>query len=260
MIMVRRIGVALVLGLGSGEAIAEHDHGAAAMHADGSVTAGVALVAAQFETMSYGGDYQGVIPSLAWARGRFGASASLAMYRLQSNGLTQFGVGDVMAGGHAMLATGHNASAGVALMMMAPTGRSRQGFGMGHVMAMPSLFASYHAHPMMFAGAVGFARALTAETAHQHGPWPLVDPMNVSEVTWSASSDLAIAHTRTRMLSAGARVSGAVPVGEPGSTRVIGGLRVAWAAGKVSTGVELQGALVGEPFRVRGMLETTVSF
>jgi hypothetical protein len=208
-----RIGVALAVGLGPGVAIADHDHHAAPSGPDTSFSAGIALLAAQYDTMSYGGDYQGVKPVLGWAHGRFGASATIALYRLQGNGRTLYGLGDAMFGGQMTFASNAHASAGV-----------------------------------------------MTDTTHQHGPWPLVDPMNMSELTWSASSDLAIVHTRTRAITAGARLSGAVPVGESGATRVVGGVRVAWTAGKVATGLEVQAALVGDPFTVRGVLQTSVSF
>ncbi|MBA3542044.1 MAG: hypothetical protein H0T79_20680 [Deltaproteobacteria bacterium] len=254
-----RIGVALALGLAPGAAVAEHVHHGG-HHPGGPFSTAVSLVAARFETPSYGGDYQGVSPAIAWARDRLGVAVAVTLYRLQENGRTLYGLGDTMLGGHALITSSAHASAGVSLMMMLPTGATRQGFGMGHVMAMPEVFGSYHTHPMTVAGSIGFARAVTTERAHQHGSWPLVDPMNMSELTWSASSELHVLHTAARAITAGARVSGGIPVGQPGTTRVVGGVRVAWVAGNLTSAVEVQTGLLGDPFTVRGVLQTSVSF
>ena len=61
-------------------------------------------------------------------------------------------------------------------------------------------------------------------------------------------------------MSAGARASGGVPAGEGGSSRVIVGGRVGWRASMVDTAFELQAGVAGDPFNVRGVVSTTLSF
>lgn len=250
-----RIGPAIALSislLGAKGAIADHHHPHAdANEARSQFSAQLSLLAAQYDTMTYGGDYEGVIPAIGWSSGRYAAMASMAAYRLEENGRTLAGIGDLMFGGSAML-TEH---VGVMLMAMVPTGEKF--LGMGHVMAMPSVFARYHTHPLMLGASLGADRALNGSAEHAgHGAWPLVEPMNMSEIAWSASSDLMVTDT----ITAGARLSGGVPVGEPGVNRVIGGVRVGWAQGKLTTGAELQAGIIGDPFVVRGVLETSVAF
>jgi hypothetical protein len=238
---------------------AEHEHGMGMRVGSdaNTITASLAFVAAQFDTMSYGGDYEGSIPQLAWSRGRFGATASIAMYRLQENGRSLFGLGDFMVSGSAVLATGERAQLATSVMVMAPTGEMADGLGMGHPMGMATVGGAYHTHPITLRSSVGFGHALAIETIHHnHGAWPLVEPMNMSEIVWSAGGEVAV----TRELVAGPRVWGGLPVGAAGVTRVAAGVRVAWIQGKVSTAAELQAGLAGDPFTVRGVLETSVSF
>ncbi|MCX5745514.1 MAG: hypothetical protein NT062_23805 [Proteobacteria bacterium] len=245
--------IAAATSLGSRDVRAEHVH--ADTSSGSQLSAAVALVVAQYETLVYGGVYEGAIPSLAWVRGRFAVMASAAVYRLEENGRTRTGLGDTMAGVSGVAATTLRGAIGGMVMAMAPTGEKF--LGMGHPMVMPSVFARYHAHPMLLAGALGFARALGGEAEHHdHGAWPLVAPMNMSELTWSASGDLMV----NPSIMVGGRASGGVPIGAAGATRVIGGLRIAWGQGRLSTAAEVQTGLVGDPFLVRGVLETSMTF
>jgi hypothetical protein len=85
--------------------------------------------------------------------------------------------------------------------------------------------------------------------------WPLVEPMNMVEFTWSAGGDVALSDT----VHTGARLSGGVPIGN-GDNRIIGALRVAWGQGRFSTAAELQAGIAGDPFNVRGVVSTALSF
>ena len=49
------------------------------------------------------------------------------------------------------------------------------------------------------------------------------------------------------------------PIGD-GSTRIVGGVRAAWTQGRVESGLEIQAGFAGDPFTLRGVAETTVSF
>jgi hypothetical protein len=256
----RHIGAAALLGswtLAAGVATADHDMAMSEPHAESSsVSVGVAFQAAEFDNMSYVGSYQGVTPSLGWMRGRFGASALLGLYHLDENGLSTYGVGDLMLGGHAAVIERDALEAGVALHVMLPTGSELENLGMGHAMVMPSLWGAWHGERVRAMASGGYARAWTAlDGGHDHGPSPLVDPMNLQELTWSAGADLDVGHR----IQVGGRALGAIPIGT-GHTRVVGGGRVGWGTSRVSTAFELQAGLAGDPFTVRGVVETALRF
>jgi len=263
--MSRRIGVAALVGAfvpqASGVVFAEHDHGMAMSenhHEDSSeLSAGVSVETARFTNTFYVGSYQGIMPSLGWMRGRFGASATIGLYHLDENGLSTYGLGDAMIAGHATVLAAETLQAGVALHVMAPTGSEPDGLGMGHVMAMPSAWAAWSARPLMIRASAGYGRAVTALGGghHDHGPLPLVDPMNLQELTWSAGADLEIGHR----VQLGGRALGGIPIGT-GRTRMIGGGRVAWGTPRVSTAFELQLGVAGDPFTIRGVVETALHF
>jgi hypothetical protein len=263
--MSRRIGVALLVGSLApqvcGIASAEHDHAFAVSedHRGGSsgLSASVAVEAARYDSGFYVGSYQGVLPSIDWERGRFGASAAIGLYHLDENGLSVYGLGDAMATGHATLWATEAVQTGVALHVMVPTGSEIEGLGMGHVMAMPSAWGAWRARPITMTASAGYSRAMTSLGGgqHDHGPVPLVDPMNLQELTWSAGADLEVGAG----VRVGGRALGGVPLGA-GRTRVIGGGRVAWGTARVSTGLELQLGIAGDPFSIRGVVDTALRF
>jgi hypothetical protein len=224
-------------------------------------SASVSVLAASFspsqtENMFYGGNYEGVIAGGGWSLGPFSAGASWAYYRLLRNGAELYGVGDFVVHGQTALVTEGPTQAGVMLAVSAPTGNDTHGFGMGHAMLMPAGYASWHDGRVAFGGSFGYSRALESGM-HVHGMAPLVEPMNMSELTWSGSGDVTIADG----VRAGARVSGGIPVHTLGGTnRVIGALRVAWGSGRVDTAAELQAGFVGDPFNIRGVVSTALRF
>ena len=253
--------VALGLGLAASTAGAEHVHGMAMDSADTAprshLDAGVALVAASYSTTSYIGDYEGAIPSLVWSHGRYQLGTSLGLYRILLNGLDQSGIGDVMVHGSAVLVARHELRLGATLMVTAPTGDDRFGLGMGHPMAMPAAFGAWSLGRLTLHATAGFSRALaTVDAGHDHGVWPLVEPMNMSEITWGADGDVRIGGG----LHGTARATGGIPVGVPGHERVIGALRLGWGSTRVDTAAELQTGLVGDPFTIRGLVETALHF
>ncbi len=253
------IGLALAAGSATG---ARADHHGMAMSAEpegySDFGASVALVAASFDTMNYVGDYQGVVSSVRWAHGSFGAAVTAPLYRLFENGASFYGLGDVSVSGQATLVATQTARFGVVAMLSAPTGSDTTGLGMGHTMAMPAFYGAWSLPEVAVAASFGYSRALAEiPKDHDHGVWPLVDPMNMSELTWSASGD----HPLTSELRVGARFSGGIPVGIViGHTRVIGALRVAFGHGRVETAAEVQAGLAGDPFTLRGVVETALRF
>jgi hypothetical protein len=243
----------------SGVVHAEHDMASMSEnhHQEGSeLSAGVSVQAAQFDNTSYEGSYEAILPSAGFMRGRFGAGATVGLYHLTKNGLTKNGLGDAMFTGHATVISTDALQAGVALHMMAPTGSELEGFGMGHVMAMPSAWATWRSSPVILKASAGYSRALTGLGGmHDHGPSPLVDPMNMQELTWSAGAELDLVHG----LRAGGRVLGGIPIGT-GRERVIGAGRVAWGTPRITTAFELQLGVAGDPFTIRGVLDTALRF
>jgi hypothetical protein len=257
MVMVLRIVV--FLALASAPAFAQHHHGMETPSEEvprDVFGAGVALVAATYETMAYGGNYQGVLPSVRWSRPRYAAALTAGYYRLEENGAKVYGFGDLSLHGQATLAGDSHASAGIVAGVTAPIGDGRRGTGMGHVMVMPALFGTYALERTSFMATAGYSRALGGDAEHDHGPWPLVEPMLMSEISWSAGGDV---HA-TRDVRIGARFSGGIPVGAPGDTRVVGAARIGWRAGRVDSAAEIQAGLAGDPFNVRGVVSTALSF
>jgi hypothetical protein len=240
----------------TGVARADHDMASHGEHQDSEFSVGLSMEAAQFANVAYVGSYQGITPSVGWMHGRFGAFAALGLYHLNENGLSVYGAGDVALGGHATVLTGEALQAGVALHVMLPTGSELEGFGMGHLMAMPSAWASWHSHPLALTASAGYSRALNQPGgAHMHGLMPLVDPMNMYELTCSAGADLMVGHG----MRVGARTIGGFPIGA-GLTRWIGAGRVAWDTQHLTTAFELQFGLAGDPFTVRGVVDTALRF
>jgi hypothetical protein len=256
--MVGRI-VVVAVGLIASAAYADH-HGMAMMGAADDPTAfdaSVNLVAASYSTLTYVGDYEGVLPSIGWRHDRYGVGASIGLYRIMLNGLDQHGIGDLMVHADAMLYAHDHFSGGVMMMVSAPTGEEIVGLGMGHTMLMPSFYGTWSAGRVTVNASAGFSRAIAQmEEGHDHGVWPLVEPMNMSEVSWSAGCDLALG----RGMHGSVRAAGGIPVGLMGHERVIGAGRVGWGSGRVDTAVEIQTGLVGDPFTIRGLVETALHF
>jgi hypothetical protein len=145
--------------------------------------------------------------------------------------------------------------AGLAIHVMLPTGAEIDNLGMGHGMVMPSLWASWRAPPWTVAASAGYSRALVDLGGHDHGPAPLVDPMNMQELAFRAAADIDVGHG----VQLGGRAQGGTPLGS-GATHLFAGGRLAWGTPRVSTGFELQVGLAGDPFTVRGVLDSALRF
>jgi hypothetical protein len=221
--------------------------------------ASVQLIAASYSTLTYPhGDYEGAIASLGYSYDRYMVGASLGTYRIMLNGLESYGIGDLMLHASAMLAHAGEFQGGVVAMLSIPTGDELAGLGMGHTMVMPSAYGAWsHEHVTLTASA-GYRRALAQmEAGHDHGVWPLVEPMNMSEISWGVAGDYAFGHG----MHAAVHASGGHPIGNLiGHERVIGALRVGWGTGRVDTAAEIQTGLVGDPFTIRGLVETALHF
>ena len=253
--MIMRPVIAIAIALGSSSAWAEHDHHAVDHGDDSAFGAGVTMVAASYETMFYAGNYQGVQPGASWSNRRFAIGASAALYRIERNGASYYGFGDVVVHGQAVLVQGEQVRAGVMAGVAAPVGDDRHGLGMGHPMVMPAAYVAFAGGRLAATASAGYSRAIAGDSDHDHGMQPIVDPMNASELTWSGATSYSI----TRRLQAGARVSGGVPIGD-GDHRVVGAARVVWLEGRFTTAAELQAGIAGDPFTVRGVVSTAMTF
>jgi hypothetical protein len=223
--------------------------------ASSHVDAHVALVAASYQQMSFGGDYEGVVPELMWSHGRYMIGGSLGLYRIFENGRDAYGPGDLMLHGSIALVDRDTVRAGLMLAGTVPTGNMYQGFGMGGPTLMPSAWASWTVRRITLSATGGWGGMLEGGMG-DHMMMTIVAPMNESELEWSAALDVPIAHG----VHGGLLGEGGIPVGEPGVDRVIGAVRLAWGQGRVDTGAELQAGIAGDPFRIRGLVETALHF
>ena len=224
---------------------------------------GARLDAAGYRSTSFEGDYQGLAPALTFVHPRVSALAMLPAYRITRNGRTEFGLGDLALALRAPVpawAT-DRLRAGFGLAVTLPTGDPGRGLGMGHVMLMPEFWWTHDWGPVQLAGVVGYGRALAraGATAHKHGPSPLVNPMNMSEVEGSLA---AIVRLRPR-LAVKAAAYGAAPVGDvddPGRARLVVAQGLLITHGALELAAELQLGLLGQPFLARGVLQAGYRF
>jgi hypothetical protein len=207
-----RLAVLVALVLAPGAAWAQHDHGHHEAAPASRFSASLGVIAASYESMFFTGDYQGLVATGRWSRGRFAASLGVTGYRLDKNGKAVTGLGDLMLHGHATLLHAGRITAGAVAMVMAPTGDHDAGLGMGHVMLMPGGWIHWAPGRLALAASAGYARGLGGGNIHaEHGggAWPLVDPMTPSELTLGASAMVSLASA----LRAGIRADAAIPTG-----------------------------------------------
>ena len=225
--------------------------------------AGVRLDAAGYRNTSYTGDYQGLAPTLGFNHPKVAVMALLPAYRLTRNGRVGYGLGDLAVALRVPVPAFANRtiSAGFGLAATLPTGKASDDLGMGHVMLMPEFWFNHERDRVQVVGTVGFARALTSagSSHHDHGPRPIVNPMNLSEIDASLNSFLRV-HDKV-WLKLG--MFGAMPVGSVnvvGVTRIIAGSGVIVTVRGVEFSAELQAPLTGAPFTARGVLQVGYRF
>lgn len=230
---------------------------------DPGIFTGIRLDAAGYRNASYIGDYQGLAPTLGFNHRRVAVMALLPSYRLTRNGRTSYGLGDLALAVRAPIPAFSRSytSAGFGLSATLPTGKASDDLGMGHVMLMPEFWFGYERERVQLVGTLGFARALTSagSSHHNHGPRPIVNPMNLAEVDASLTAFLRV--HRTVWLKFG--MLGAMPVGTinaQGVTRIIAGSGLMVSTRGVEFSAELQAPLAGAPFVARGVLQIGYRF
>ncbi len=223
----------------------------------------VRIDAAGYRNSSYEGDYQGVAPTFGFTHPRVAVMALLPAYRLTRNGRVGYGVGDLALAIRTPIpafAAG-SLSTGFGLSVTLPTGSASADLGMGHVMLMPEFWFNHERGRVQLVGTVGFARALAQAGAshHNHGPRPIVNPMNLSEIDASFNSFIRV-HDKV-WLKLG--MFGAMPVGTvnaQGVTRVIAGSGLIVTVRGFELSAEVQAPMTGSPFLARGVLQVGYRF
>jgi hypothetical protein len=244
---------------------AEHDHGHAQHHAGDAgggasdvVTGSLGLVAARYETMFYRGDYAGLDAGLTWSHGRFVVGANVPAYRLERNGETIYGLGDIVVHGEITAVERGALALGASLAVSFPTGADRKSLGMGHTMAMGAAWGTWRTGALALGGSAGYSRVLGGLGAHAgHGAGPIVEPMGMSELTFGASADLSVATS----LALGVRATAALAVPrDDGDDRATAGVRVTLVHGRFTTSAAIDAGLVGDPYQLRGTIATAFRF
>jgi len=250
------IAAATWLAVGATARAQAHDHMAMTDRESSAFSIGASLLAADFgPTPYYVGDYEGVIPTIAWSHGPVFASAMIGAYRLDANGRIVHGVSDAMLATGGLLVDDGGLRAGGSIAATLPTGDDVVGLGMGHVMAMPSLWAERALGPVAVRASAGYSRGITGLGGHVHGLWPLVEPMNLQELAWRVAATVPV----WQRLELAASTSGGVPFGVAmGVTYATSAVRAAWVGAGVTTACELQIGWLGDPYIVRGVVEAMV--
>jgi hypothetical protein len=224
---------------------------------------GIRLDAAGYRNTSYEGDYQGLAPTIGFNHPRVAVMALLPAYRLTRNGRAGYGLGDLALAVRVPVPafTRGSLTAGLGLAATLPTGKADADLGMGHVMLMPELWFVHAQERVQVVGTVGFARALASAggSQHDHGPRPIVNPMNMSEIDASLNSFIRV-HAKL-WLKLG--MFGAMPVGAVnavGVTRVVAGSGLVVTVRGLELSAELQAPLTGSPFLARGVLQVGYRF
>ena len=255
--------VLALLGLGAGGRRARADHCQPLIDAPADalgLSARLHFESAIYERALSEGSWSGLSTELGGGWGRWQARGWIGAYQLDRNGVTEQGIGD--AGLETRVTAWRSESAaaplrlGPRLAMTLPTGDAATGFGMGHAMVMPGLWWSLPGQRFSWGGLVAYGRALGAMEGHHHGPGPIIDPMNSSEVLASAGLNVALIGQLDALLTA----SYARPLVDNGAARGAAGLGLLWNARPVHLGATVQLPLVGDAFRVRAIASAGLGF
>jgi len=204
-------------------------------------------VFATFETRRYRGSYEGLGLAGGWSNQRWRAEADLPVYRLVKNGKSEHGPGDALLALAITTWTTEAFRAGFEAGGTVPFGEAEAELGMGHVMLLPSAWGSLELGDTRVAARLGYAAALAEASGHHaHGMSPLVGPMNHREV----GAALFVNGTLRPGIGVQLGADLALPTGD-GQTRSIVSGAILFDAGRLTSLVELELPLVGNPFTVR---------
>jgi hypothetical protein len=237
-------------------------------------------LATSFELATYdnsrgSGSYVGVALAAAYRREWLRVRAQLPAYRLRRNQEVFHGPGDLVLAADAALlrADEDNFASGVVLAVSLPTGDESSDLGMGHVMLMPGIWGELTRDRAFVQLQIVYGRALGshdehtadphaghhghAQAEHVMGPGPIVNPMNMSEITGRLGAGYRLAD----VLRVRAGVDAAVPVADDeGESRAIAVLGVDLLPDPFNTAIEGQLPLAGDPFTVKAVFSAGFRF
>ncbi len=265
--VLRRVAALAALGVGtmSGQAAAQHAHGAhgTGTHHSRSEMSGHAGLSLQLGTVSSSSgarrDYQSVA---LMAGGRWGP-AELALhvpfYRIEVGSTWGEGAGDPHIEARWIALAGGAVEAGLSVAVMPPLGDDEAGLAMGHWMIMSGGFARVSRGRLSTSATLTYGEALgdgAEGHAHHHGGvTPAVAPMNPREIEASITPRVQLG----RGVGLGAIVSGAAPLGDG---QLIGAVDVmaTVALGRFELGVGAGHGLFDHPSDLRGGTQIVASF
>jgi hypothetical protein len=198
------------------------------------------------------GEYQGWFGTFTFTHPWFVAEVSLPVYRIAQTGSHAYGLGDLSltARGQVYRSSDGAIVAGPELTGTLPTGDETKSLGMGHVMLMPGAFLSWQHAGFALITQLAYGRAIvTGAHMHMHmDPAPIVNPMNLSELSHAIGASAAISDN----LRVTTRLLGALPwFDHAGAAREIIAPGLQLIAGVFDVALELQLPVVGKPFDSR---------
>lgn len=248
--------MAAALWAGAATASAQSCHSSSLRPTSG-LTYRVALssVFGTFTRPSVTGEYQGLFLTGTVSHPWFTAELAMPGYRIAQTGSHAYGPGDLAfnARGNVYRSADESITIGPEVAVTFPTGSADDGLGMGHVMLMPGGFVSWQHAGFTLITQLSYGRALGSASEHaQHGgAWPIVNPMNRSELAHSVGFS-ALVHANLRVTG---RLIGAVTLGNhSGSAREIVAPGLQLVMGAFDFALEQQLPVVGAPFVSRTLM------
>jgi hypothetical protein len=201
------------------------------------------------------GEYQGLFVTGTLSHPWFTAELTLPGYRIAQTGSHAYGPGDLALNvrGNVYRSDDESITLGPELAVTLPTGSAEDGLGMGHVMLMPGGFVTWQQGAFTLITQLAYGRALGSASGHEHveGPWPIVNPMNRSELTHSIGVSASV-HPNLRLTG---RLLGAVTLfNHAGAAREIIAPGLQLIAGAFDIALEQQLPIAGSPFVSRTLM------
>jgi hypothetical protein len=242
--------------LGAPRAFAQSCHSGSLRPTSG-LTYRVAL-SSVFGTFTRGdvkGEYQGLFVTGTVSHPWFTAELTAPGYRIAQTGSHAYGIGDLALNvrGNVYRSDDQSITLGPELAVTLPTGSSQDGLGMGHVMLMPGGFVAWQQGAFTLVTQLAYGRALGSPGGHVHeqGPWPIVNPMNRSELTHAIGFSASV-HPNLRLTG---RLLGAVTLfNHGGAAREIVAPGLQLIAGAFDFALEQQLPIAGTPFVSRTLM------
>jgi hypothetical protein len=203
------------------------------------------------------GEYQGLFVTGTLSHPWFTAELALPGYRIAQTGSHAYGPGDLALNvrGNVYRSADESITVGPEVAVTLPTGSADDGLGMGHVMLMPGGFVSWQHQGFTLITQLAYGRALGSASAHMHAgdgePWPIVNPMNRSELSHSVGFSASV-HPNLRLTG---RLIGAVTLfNHAGAAREIIAPGLQLIVGAFDFALEQQLPIAGAPFVSRTLM------